>query len=236
MDNSTAGADRLARLAELQSAFASSIDQVEAATAVPWCGSWTVRDLVEHLASIHHWAAAMARGADVEPLPACDDHEGRYRECAAELIDTLRRLDPEAPARTLDHGGTVSFWHRRQLHETLIHLWDLRTAAGRDLDVDPALWADTVDEAVTVMHPRQVRLGRAPAAHVRIGLTATDVDRSWTLPAAEEAVSEPAVTVSGPAEALALLLWRRTGADDPRLRVVGDTTALAAVLGDRFVP
>ena len=56
----------------------------------------------------------------------------------------------------------MSFWHRRQLHETLIHLWDLRTAGGLDLVVEPMLWADTVDEALTVMHPRQVRLGGRP--------------------------------------------------------------------------
>ncbi len=236
MDKSTADPDRLARLAELQTVFASSIPEVDAATPVPWCGRWVVRDLVEHLAVIHHWAAAMARGDDAQPLPETDDLQGRYRECAAELIDTLRRLDPEEPTRTLVPGGTVSFWHRRQLHETLIHLWDLRTAGGLDLVVEPMLWADTVDEALTVMHPRQVRLGRASAAGIRVELTATDAGRSWTVPAAEEALSGPPVTVSGPAEALALLLWRRTDAEDRRLRLAGDPHALAEVLADRFLP
>ena len=109
----------------------------------------------------------------------------------------------------------MAFWHRRQLHETLIHLWDLRTAGGLDLVVGPVLWADTVDEAVTVMHPRQVRLGRASAPPVRLGLAATDLDRTWSLSAAADAPAARAATLTGPAEALALLVWRRIGLDDP---------------------
>ncbi len=130
----------------------------------------------------------------------------------------------------------MAFWCRRQLHETLIHLWDLRTAGGLDLVVAPVIWADTVDEVVTVMHPRQVRLGRAPAPPVRLGLAATDLDRTWSLSAAADAPEARAATLNGPAEALALLVWRRIGLDDPRLSVDGDEAALTAVLADHFVP
>ena len=236
MDNSGDAVDELAVLAELQAAFADTIDLVDAQAPVPWCGDWRVDDLVDHLSSIHHWAAAMARSADVEPWVGVVDPRLRYAVCAAELRTTLRSLDPAAPARTLLERGTVAFWYRRQLHETLIHLWDLRTAGGLDLDVEPVIWADTVDEVVTVMHPRQVRLRRAPAPPVRLGLAATDIDRTWSLSAATEAPARRAATVSGPAERLALLVWRRIGLDDRRLTVDGDDTALAAVLADHFVP
>jgi uncharacterized protein (TIGR03083 family) len=223
-------------LARLQEMFADSIEAVDPATPVPWCGSWTAGDLVDHLTAIHHWATTMARDTDDRPAPAAADRLSGYRRAATELGRTLADLDPQAPARTLVPDGTVAFWHRRQLHETLVHLWDLRTAGGLELVVAPARWADTVDEAATVMHPRQVRLGRAPAAPVRIRLTAVDAGRAWTLPAASDAPEEPAVAVAGPAEALALLLWRRTMPDDPRLVAAGDTDALRAVLADRFVP
>ncbi|HEU4545242.1 MAG TPA: maleylpyruvate isomerase family mycothiol-dependent enzyme [Microlunatus sp.] len=236
MDNSVGGVDELTLLAELQAAFEESIDAVDAEATVPWCGDWEVSDLVEHLSDIHHWAAAMARSTDVERWVGVADPRLRYATCAAELRTTLESLDPSAPARTLLEGGTVAFWHRRQLHETLVHLWDLRTAGGLDLVVGPVLWADTVDEVVTVMHPRQVRLGRAPAPTVRLVLAATDLDRTWSLSAAADAPAARAATLNGPAEALALLLWRRTGLDDPRLSVDGDEVALAAVLADHFVP
>lgn len=134
------------------------------------------------------------------------------------------------PTRTLVENGTVAFWARRQLHETLIHLWDLRTAGGLPLEVADELWVDTVDEAVTVMHPRQVRLGRAALPAVRLRLRAAE--RSWLLLAA----AEPAAIISGPAEVLALLVWGRTSLSDPKLRVDGDDGALRRILTDHFVP
>jgi len=195
-----------------------------------------VADLVEHLSAVHHWAAAMARSTDIEPWLGAGDPRPRYAESAAELRTTLRSLDPDAPARTLLERGTVAFWYRRQLHETLIHLWDLRSAGGLDLAVAPLIWADTVDEVVTVMHPRQVRLGRAPAPPVRLGLAATGLDRTWSLSASTAAPEGRTVTLRGPAGALALFLWRRIGLDDPRMSVDGDEAALTAVLADHFVP
>ena len=236
MDNSVGELDELTTLAWLQAAFEDAIDVVDAGAPVPWCGDWRVADLVEHLAAVHHWAAAMARSTDVVPWSGAADPRLRYAACATELRTTLESLDPSAPARTLLERGTVAFWCRRQLHETLIHLWDLRTAGGLDLVLAPVIWADTVDEVVTVMHPRQVGLGRAPAPPVRLGLAATDLDRTWSLLAAADAPEARAATLNGPAEALALLVWRRIGLDDPRLSVDGDEAALTAVLADHFVP
>ena len=71
---------------------------------------------------------------------------------------------------------------------------------------------------------------------VRLALGATDVDRDWSLSAADEVPAGRTATVLGPAEALALLLWRRIGLDDHRLRVQGDRDALATVLDDHLVP
>ena len=100
----------------------------------------------------------------------------------------------------------------------------------------PVIWADTVDEVVTVMHPRQVRLGRAPAPPVRLELAATDLDRTWSVSASPAAPEGRTATVRGPAEALALLVWRRIALDDRRLSVDGDEAVLTAVLADHFVP
>lgn len=240
---SAGGDDLLVVLADLQHRFATAITAVEPTRPVPWCGAWTVADLVEHLTYIHHWAAAMARNQDhpdqsdpgAGAKAEAEELRRRYESAATDLLDTLTSLDPSAPARTLVEGGTVAFWRRRQVHETLVHLWDLCTAAGLDLRVEPTVWADTVDEALTVMHPRQVRLGRAGAARVRLLVAADDVDRGWNLPGDRPGL-EPAATVSGPAEALALLAWGRTSLTDDRLRVGGDQAALAAVLADRFLP
>lgn len=116
-----------------------------------------------------------------------------------------------------------------------MHLWDLRTAAGLTLAAEPELWADTVDEVVTVMQPRQVRLDRMPRLVRPIALTATDVDRAWRLDC-EQPDGAPAVEVRGPASALALLLWRRTSTDDPALAVTGGRSVLDGALAQRLTP
>ncbi|RHA44271.1 maleylpyruvate isomerase family mycothiol-dependent enzyme [Cellulomonas rhizosphaerae] len=225
--------DHLAVLGDLQDQFLASIDLVDPTTPIPWCGRWRVRNLVVHLARIHHWAAGQAQRRQETPL-------GRgpfvltdlYASCALELRSTLADLDPSAPAWTLDDSGTAAFWRRRQTHETLVHLWDLRTAGGLPLDVPPAVWADTVDEVVTVMQPRQERMGRMEPLAAPIKLVADDTDASWLL----GGTGEPAAQVTGPALALALLVWGRTTPDDGVLGVTADRRALDEALGRRLTP
>ncbi len=227
----------LGTLTELQDAFLGSVDAVAPGTRVPWCGRWRVRHLVVHLARIHHWAAGQARRRQETPL-------GRgpfvladlYAAQAADLRETLGTLDPDAEAWTLDDSRVVRFWHRRQVHETLVHLWDLRTAGGLPLDAPADLWADTVDEVVTVMQPRQVRLGRAAPPPGRVRLEATDAGRTWAVEAAPGAAAGPVVEVTGPAQVLALLLWGRTTTADARLRVTGGHDVLDALLAGRVTP
>ncbi|QZN86690.1 maleylpyruvate isomerase family mycothiol-dependent enzyme [Cellulomonas sp. C5510] len=226
-------------LAEAQDAFARLLADADPDAPVAACPGWTVTDLVLHLGAVHVWAAGMARGTDSDEEGAPGPREpvalqARYREQAGTLLGTLRALGPDAPGLTLLGPGPASFWHRRQVHETLVHLHDLAAAAGAEHPVtDPSLWADTVDEVVTVMLPRQVRLGRTTLPEVAVRLAAPDAGRTWLLGVAE---AGPAAEVAGPSRALALLLWGRTTADDPALRVAGDRAALRAALGRALTP
>jgi uncharacterized protein (TIGR03083 family) len=222
-------------LADLQDQFLATIPQVDPTTRVPSCGRWRVTNLVVHLARIHHWAAGQARRRQETPLGRGPFVlEDLYATCAAELRETLAALGPDAHAWTLVGDGPASFWHRRQTHETLVHLWDLRTAGGLELAIEPVVWADTVDEVVTVMQPRQERMGRMEPLDAPIELVAVDAERSWLLGA--PTVPEPSVTVTGPADALALLLWGRVFPGDERLTVSGDAAALEDALGRRLTP
>lgn len=228
-----ASLDHLTLLTGLQEDFLATIPAVDPGTRVPWCGRWRVRDLVVHLARIHHWAAGQASRRRETPLGRGPfDLVDLYGTSAAELRDTLVALGPDAPASTLLGPGPASFWHRRQLHETLVHLWDLRTAGGLPLEVDPAVWADTVDEVVTVVQPRQERLGRMEPLPSPVALRADDAGRSWSL----GGDGTPAVTVRGRAEDLALLLWGRRTAGSAGITVAGDRTALDDALGRRLTP
>lgn len=232
----------LGALHEYQDAFLTTISDADPAAPVPWCGTWTVEDLVVHLARVHHWAAARARRAPEVALGEGPwELAAHYAECAAELRATLAELDPDARAWTLlDDGvppaeqvGTVRFWHRRQMLETLVHTWDLRVASGLDFDPGTATWLDCVDEVVAVMHPRQVRLGRIQPPVNRVRFDPYEGGSFRLLGARADA---PEIRISGPAKSLALLAWGRTSPDDPTLTVVGNRAELDELLAAGLTP
>jgi len=223
----------LDRLRSYQSAFAAGIGEVPPDAPVVHCGDWTVSDLVEHLAEVHLWAARRAGAPRYRPAPASDLSAG-YLQAATALSDALEGLDADRPCWTLldddvpahvPRIGTVRFWHRRQANETLVHLWDLRTAGDAGLDVSDDEWLDCLDEAVTVMHPRQVRLGRieSPQVHVAFAVAGGPV---LELAGAPDGADR--VVVHGTARELALLAWGRQ--DAASLEVDGEREALAGGL------
>lgn len=232
----------LAALAAAQDAFATLLAATDPDAPVAACVPWTVTDLALHLGGVHRWAAGMARGTDGGDEDPTGPREPAallafYREQADVLLATLVQVGPDGPALTLNGAGPAAFWHRRQVHETLVHLHDLAAAAGVPHPLDVAtLWADGVDEVVTVMAPRQVRLGRIAPVERPVVLVATDAGASWVLGAGPDAPDAPAVTVAGPARVLALLLWGRATADDPALVVAGDRAALDAALARALTP
>jgi uncharacterized protein (TIGR03083 family) len=239
-----ASVDHLRALTALQHEFLDTARRADPATPIPWLGRWKAEQLVVHLARIHHWAAGQARRQQEAPLGRGPfaDLPGLYERCAAELREALAELDPDARAWALvDDGvpreqqtGTVRFWHRRQAHETLVHLWDLRAAIGEAVEADDALWLDCLDEVVTVMHPRQLRLGRVAPPAARIVFQPTRADASADtgadarLALGGAADDAPEVVIAGPPRSLALLAWGRGVRDDDRLAAEG-----VEVHGDR---
>ncbi|WP_159798732.1 maleylpyruvate isomerase N-terminal domain-containing protein [Puerhibacterium puerhi] len=243
--------DQLDLLATFQAAFADAVDRARPGAPVPGIGEWRVRELVAHLAGVHHWAAGMATGDPARPdhLPVGDGRLGaHYRAHAAALHATLAGLAPGAPCPTLTGPGTASFWRRRQVHETLVHLHDLHAAlAGARtpgvldgvVPAGPAVWADGVDEVVTMFEPRQVRLGRAAPLPRTVALHATDAGERWVLGAHEDGrdrTERPAATLAAPARDLALVLWRRLPLDTVDATVTGDPVAVADALARPVTP
>lgn len=243
--------DHLSLLATFQDDFLAAVPAADPDARVPACGDWTVRGLVEHLAEVHHWAAGNARGVKGPALGEGPfDLAPHYAAQAALLRETLAELDPGSDCRVLAHPdplgpGPVRFWHRRQTHETLVHLHDLLAASAGGaaaglVGAAPEVWADTVDEVVGVLQPRQVGLGRMEPLRHPVALVATDVGGAplWVLGAPGERADEvaPDVIVAGTAEGLALTLWRRLTPAEAGLTVTGDRADFEAALARAIVP
>jgi hypothetical protein len=112
-----------------------------------------------------------------------------------------------------------------------MHAGDAAASQGavRPYGAEQAL--DGIDEVVGTFFPRQVRLGRIPPLTHVLAVEPVEGGR-WVLAGDGTASGAAAeATVSGPAEALLLLLWHRIGPADPRITVSGDRAAARSVLG-----
>ncbi|MEM7288443.1 MAG: maleylpyruvate isomerase family mycothiol-dependent enzyme [Actinomycetota bacterium] len=197
-------------------------------------GRWRVQDVVAHLGGVHEWATRVVRTGTMDGPgfrksklrgPELADWYGRV---AAELVDTLRDADPSEPCDNFNPGSasTNTFWIRRQLHESLIHAYDIDRAVGDVVAIPIEAAADGIDEYLDVF----VRTRGKQTLSAPLGLRITDGDRRWALaPAAKPGRidvdpigAEPVATIAGPAMELSLVLWSRLTVAEAQLEVVGD--------------
>lgn len=179
--------------------------------AVTACPGWTLRDLAVHLGQTHRWTVGILGGADPRERPQIrpgpDQSISRwYADEAETLRKALAVAGPDAPCWTLvKEQRTALFWQRRQVHETIIHLWDAHHALGTSFQIDPVLAFDGVAEVRDVMYPRMLRAERVEPLPQSLIFSATDVDAE-PLAVGE---AETAVRVHAAAEELLLLIWHR---------------------------
>lgn len=242
----------LAALEEQSAAFTTAVSQDGMlARPVPSCPDWTVADLVEHLGEVQNWWTWVVRAAgeqfDQDAARAAGKPDGDlldwWLDRSAGLVAALRETAPDTPcwvwwnAERRSTTGDVAW---RQAHEALIHGWDAARAAGASTGgmAEPALWADGVDEFIA----RYLDCGDRPWSGPPgvIVLRAVDAGREWRFgrgaasaldggrPAPATADQPPSVVVTGRADQLDLLLWRRVEADPEH--VDGDADLLAAFL------
>jgi hypothetical protein len=198
----------------------------------------TVGAIAGHVAAIYHWVAAIVHtGAPAERAEApLDDSELETSLLSARLA-VLEQLQADDRECWVIGGttGTTAFWRRRMVLETLKHLLDVRTPPGSRFAVPPELdaelAADGVDEFFGVFLARsRASLEPLPGA---VRLTATDIDRVWTLAAdwSLDSTTDVTATIEATAAELLLLLWERASAlgEPDRFRVAGDSTAVGAL-------
>ena len=236
--------DRTAYLSVLRrdtAAFADVLHDGDLETPVPDCPGWTLADLGNHLGGVHEWASGIITTGvpDERPIAPVGDAglAHWYAERAEELIAALSTTDPATEVWTFGPSPrTVSFWLRRQPLETAVHLHDARRAVGLASPIDQELAADGVDEVVTIMFPRQVRLERIAPLGRGVRLVLADVpDTAYVLAGDGTAVDgSPVATVTATAEQLLLALWRRLSVDT--LTLEGDADAAREVFRTALTP
>jgi uncharacterized protein (TIGR03083 family) len=208
---------------------------------VPTCPGWTLADLVRHTGGVHRWATRAVTEQLPEPLdepleqvvggfPADDVLLDWFRDGHARLVSALRSAPPDLAAFTfLPSPSPLSFWARRQAHETAVHRADAESAAGAVPAFPATFAADGIDELLVGFASRP-RPPRPEVAERRLALQALDAGRSWYVQLGPSGVAvttdrlEGATTVRGSASDLYLVLWNRQPAGEVEVR--GDPAAL----------
>lgn len=239
--------DHLLELGAGMSRFADLSARADGDEPVPGCPGWTSRDLVQHLGTVHRWAAAIVlSGQRIEvPKPLYGESLVEwYAGTATALLGALQAVDAAEPVPNFSRiNETAGFFHRRQMHEVAVHVVDAAQALGlpeSEWPVESRLAADGVDEVLHVFFPRMTARGQVPDVRSRIRITATDTGQSWVIaPPSGEGLPPVLVHssldadshVEGTASDLYLALWRRVpaerltfGDDHGRALFAGPTT------------
>lgn len=219
------------------SALAASHDLT---TPVERLGRWRARDVVAHLGGVHEWAARIVATSSMDG-PGFrksrlhgPDLAVWYAGVAADLLATLEAADAEASCPNFNPGSarTNAFWVRRQLHESLIHAYDLERVLGAPTSIAPDAAADGIDEYLDVF----VRTRGKQTLTAPLILRTTDADGVWTLTPArksgrvdvDRAEGDASAALAGPAMALLLVTWGRLTTSEAGVDVTGDEGVAAS--------
>ena len=177
-------------------------------------------------------AAPPTGDGELADVPPDDELLDWFRAGHAGLVDTLRRSRPDVDCWSfLPAPSPLSFWARRQAHETAVHRADVESVRGSRPELSTTFAVDGIDELLLGFFSRpRGRLVADPP--VTLGICATDAGEGdcWSVairPGGREVTrgtDRGTCVVRGPAADLYLLLWNRRDVDG--LDVSGDRRAL----------
>lgn len=219
--------DRIEVLASEGAALISAVREGPGDVGIAACPGWDMTMLAGHIGRVWRWSARIVRERLNEPIPSEPDPSIPSDQTAAwlegglvDLLDALRSCPEDTPVWGFGlHPRTAAFWRRRQAMETVIHRADAELARNEVVSVEPRVAADGIGEFVDVLLPRMHRKDPPPPGQLLV--TATDVGRSWS----QGDPTGGTGSLTGTAEDLLLVLWRRRG--DDAVTSGGDPQVLA---------
>jgi uncharacterized protein (TIGR03083 family) len=224
--------------------LAGIVSTADAATRIPSCPDWSLRQLATHLGRGQRWAAEIVRRRSAEFVQFRDVPDGRIPDDPAARPDWLN-AGPALLTRTLADAGQehvwtflgmrpASFWARRMAHETAVHVADAELAIGHPVSIPADLAVDGIDEWLMLLS--QDSDGSKPLAaegqtlHLHATDDGLDGAGEWLVRSTgpgitvERGHARADVALRGPAASLLLVLLRRLPVGTPGVELLGDST------------
>jgi len=189
------------------------------------CPGWTNLDLAIHTTSVYrrvaHWCTIRATKPERWPDHKPSDPLAPWDWCRDGLdlvLAALGDIGAEEAVWSWSDRRDGGFYHRRMVHESVVHRWDAESAAGSPGSIDSEIAADGVDEITAV--GLRFRGDGTPIEYPDgdVLLIRTDGAQRWRLRAMDgtlqvargaDAGASAAATVAGTAEDLLLYMWNR---------------------------
>jgi uncharacterized protein (TIGR03083 family) len=236
--------------------FAQVVQQSPLPAHVPAYPDFTVHSLAAHIGrALRLFQSILAAGSTDNPdnsdnsdieVPAGEEVVGWVLAGLDPLVKLLGETPPDKPVPFPHQTGDRPAGLIAPLLavEVGVHRWDVETVLGEHLPIPADLAVREVENVFANFVPRLAGSGVADIGGT-VSLRAGDARAAWSISVTDgRLVTEPipdgrgdaSVTVTGAAQDIALLVWKRALPPRPELDVAGDVDVLKRFLVTDYIP
>jgi uncharacterized protein (TIGR03083 family) len=239
----------LAHLRRETERFADVVRESPLRAHVPAYPDFTVHSLAAHIGRALRLFLALAAGDGEQPsleVPEGADVADWVLAGLAPLVTLLGEIPPDRPVPFPHDAGDRPARLIAPLLavEVGVHRWDVESVLGDHAPIPADLAVQEVESVFANFVPRLAGSGVADIGGAVL-LRATDAPAAWiarvrvgrlTTERVPDDPSGSAVVVTGPAQDIALLVWKRALPPRPELDVVGRADVLKRFLATDYIP
>jgi uncharacterized protein (TIGR03083 family) len=240
----------LAHLRREAERFAQVVAESPLRAHVPAYPDFTVYSLAVHIGRVLRLFPAViaADGAEYPAVEVPDGEDVADWVLAAvdPLVTVLSEVPPDKPVRLPHQAGDrpAGLIAPQVAVEVGVHRWDVESVLGEHVPIPSDLAVQEVESVFANFAPRLAASGVADIGGT-VWLRTTDTPAAWSAEVSDgrlvterapDGPGDAAVTVTGTAQDIALLVWKRAVPPRPELDVAGSVDVLKRFLVTDYIP
>jgi uncharacterized protein (TIGR03083 family) len=240
----------LAHLRREAERFAQVVTQSPLRAHVPAYPDFTVYSLAIHIGRVLRLFHSIVADGGGEYLaaevPDSEDVADWVLAAVDPLVELLSEVRPDKPVRLPHQAGErpAGLLAPQVTVEVGVHRWDVESVLGEHAPIPSDLAVQEVESVFANFAPRLAASGVADIGGT-VWLRTTDTAAAWSARVSDgrlvteyapEGPRDTAVTVTGTAQDIALLVWKRAIPPRPELDVAGSADVLKRFLVTDYIP